>query len=58
MAKKQGIGASKLYREMMRVYEDYREEKEFRRLQRYGTLRSQDRFGNEEKLFNFLYQDG
>ena len=56
MAKKQGIGASKLFREMMRVYEDYREKKEFRWFQRYGALPSQDRSGSEEELFNFLYQ--
>ncbi len=40
---------------MVRVYEDYREEKEFRRLQRHSALRSRDRFGSEEELFGFLY---
>ena len=49
------MGASELFREMVRVYEDYREEREFRRLQRYGVLRSRDRFGSEEELFEFLY---
>ena len=29
--------------------------KEFRRLQRHGTLSSGDRFGSEEELFGFLY---
>lgn len=57
MAKEQGIGSSKLFREMVRIYEDYRKEKEFRRLQRYGTLKSQERFVSEEELFDFLYQD-
>jgi hypothetical protein len=42
---------------MVRVYEDYREEKELRRLQRYGVLRSQGRFGSEEDLFEALYSD-
>ncbi len=57
LAEDQGMGASELFREMVRVYEDYREEKEFRRLQRYGAIRTQDRFGNEEELFDFLYRD-
>ena len=57
MAEEQGMGSSELFREMVRVYEDYREEKEFRRLQRYGALRSRDRFGSEEELFDSLYQD-
>ncbi len=57
LAEDQGMGASELFREMVRVYEDYREEKEFRRLQRYGAIRTQDRFGSEEELFDFLYRD-
>ncbi len=57
MAEEQGMGSSELFREMVRVYEDYREEKEFRRLQRYGALRSRDRLGSEEELFDSLYQD-
>ncbi len=57
LAEEQGMGASELFREMVRVYEDYREEKEFRRLQRYGAIRSGDRFGSEEELFEFLYSD-
>lgn len=57
LAKEQGMGSSELFREMTRVYEDYREEKEFRRLQRYGAIRTQDRFGSEEEFFDFLYQD-
>ena len=57
LAELQGMGSSELFREMVRVYEDYREEKEFRRLQRYGALRSRDRFGSEEELFDSLYQD-
>ena len=57
LAEEQGMGSSELFREMVRVYEDYREEKEFRRLQRYGALRSQERFGSEEELFDFLYLD-
>lgn len=55
LAEEQGMGASELFRNMVRVYGDYREEKEFRRLQRHGALRSQDRFGSEEELFRFLY---
>ena len=55
LAEEQGMGASELFREMVRVYGDYREEKEFRRLQRHGALRSGDRFGSEEELFGFLY---
>lgn len=55
LAEEQGMGASELFREMVRVYGDYREEKEFRRLQRHGALRSQERFGSEEELFDFLY---
>ncbi|MDQ3589284.1 MAG: hypothetical protein M3392_03455 [Actinomycetota bacterium] len=51
------MGASELFREMVRVYEDYREEKEFRRLQRYGVIRSQNMFGSEEDLFEALYSD-
>ncbi len=57
MAEEQGMGASELFREMVRVYEDYREEKEFRRLQRYGAIRAADRFGSEEELFESLYSD-
>lgn len=57
LAEEQGMGSSELFREMVRVYENYREEKEFRRLQRYGALRSQDRFGSEEELFDSLYRD-
>jgi hypothetical protein len=49
------MGASELFREMVRGKADYREEKEFRRLQRHGALRSGDRFGSEEELFGFLY---
>ncbi len=51
------MGASELFREMVRVYGAYREEKEFRRLQRYGALKSQGRFGSEEELFESLYLD-
>lgn len=54
-ADQQGIGASERFREMVRVYGDYREDKELRRLQRHGALRSRDRFGSEEELFDFLY---
>lgn len=57
LAEDQGMGASELFREMVRVYEDYREEKEFRRLQRYGAIRTLDRFGSEEELFDSLYED-
>lgn len=57
LAEEQGMGASELFREMVRVYEDYREEKEFRRLQRYGAIRSHGEFGSEEKLFDSLYLD-
>ena len=57
LEEEQGMGASELFREMVRVYEDYREEKEFRRLQRYGAIRSQGRFGSEEELFESLYLD-
>ena len=57
LAEEQGMGASELFREMVRVYEDYREEKEFRRLQRYGALKSRGRFGSEEELFESLYLD-
>lgn len=57
LAEEQGMGASELFREMVRIYEDYREEKEFWRLQRYGAIRSGDRFGSEEELFAFLYSD-
>ena len=57
LAEEQGMGASELFREMVRVYEDYREEKEFRRLQRYGVIRTQNRFGSEEGLFDALYSD-
>lgn len=57
LAEEQGMGSSELFRAMVRVYEDYREEKEFRRLQRYGAIQTQDRFGSEKELFGFLYQD-
>jgi metal-responsive CopG/Arc/MetJ family transcriptional regulator len=57
LAEEQGMGSSELFREMTRVYEDYREEKEFRRLQRYGAIRTQDRFGSEEELFDSLHRD-
>ena len=57
LAETQGMGSSELFREMVRVYEEYREEKEFRRLQRYGALRSRDRFGSEEAMFGSLYLD-
>ncbi len=57
LAREQGMGASELFREMVRVYEDYREEREFRRLQRYGAIRTLDRFGSEEDLFDTLYSD-
>jgi len=32
LAEEQGMGASELFRKMVRVYENYREGKEFRRL--------------------------
>ena len=51
------MGMSQLFWEMVRVYEDYRQEKEFRRLQRYGALKSQGRFGSDEELFESLYLD-
>jgi metal-responsive CopG/Arc/MetJ family transcriptional regulator len=57
MAEGQGMGASELFREMVRVYEDYREEKEFRRLQRYGAIQTLERFGSEEELLDSLYSD-
>ncbi len=57
LAEEQEMGASELFREMVRVYGDYREEKEFRRLQRYGALKSRGRFGSEEELFESLYLD-
>lgn len=57
LAEEQAMGSSELFREMTRVYEDYREEKEFRRLQRYGAIRNQDSFGSEEELFDSLYED-
>lgn len=57
LAKEQGMGASELFREMVRVYEDYREEKEFRRLQRYGAIQTLERYGSEEELFESLYAD-
>jgi Ribbon-helix-helix protein, copG family len=57
LAEEQGMGASELFREMVRVYEDCREEKEFRRLQRYGAIQTLERFGSEEELFDSLYSD-
>ncbi len=57
LAKERRMGSSELFREMVRVYEDYQEEKEFRRLQRYGALKAQDKFGSEEELFESLYLD-
>lgn len=57
LAEEQSMGASELFREMVRVYEDYREEKEFRRLQRYGAIQSRGRFESEEELFEFLYSE-
>ncbi len=57
LAEEQGMEASELFQEMVRVYEDYREEKEFRRLQRYGAIQMLDRFGGEEELFDSLYSD-
>ncbi len=51
------MGASEFFREMVRVYEDYREEKEFRRLQRYSAIRTLDRFGSEEEHFDVLYSE-
>lgn len=38
MAEEQEMGSSNLFRELVRVYEDYGEEKELRRLQRYDAL--------------------
>ncbi|MDP9409401.1 MAG: ribbon-helix-helix protein, CopG family [Actinomycetota bacterium] len=57
LAEEQGMGASELFREMIRVYEDYREEREFRRLQRRGAMQTLERFGSEEELFDYLYSD-
>ena len=57
LAKERKMGFCELFREMVRVYEDCQEEKEFRRLQRHGTFRAQDRFGSEEELFESLYLD-
>jgi ribbon-helix-helix CopG family protein len=54
LAEEQGMGASELFREMVRVYENYREGKEFRQLQGYGAIRTGDRFGSEE-LFESVY---
>lgn len=48
---------SEFFRNMVRVYEDYQEEKAFRTLQEYGALRSQEMFDGEEVLFDSLYQD-
>lgn len=58
LAGEQGMRASELFREMVRVYEDYRNEQEFQRLQGYGAIWSQDRFRSEEELFEFLYPTG
>ncbi len=57
LAEEQGMDASKFFREMVRVYEGYREEKEFWGLQRYGAIRTLDRFGSEEELCDSLYSD-
>ena len=57
LAEEQGMGASELFRETVRVYENYREGKEFRQLQRYGAIRAGDRFGSEEELFESVYLD-
>lgn len=57
LTEEHSMGTSALFREMMRVYVDYREEKKFRRLQRYGAIRTRDRFGSEEELFDSLYSD-
>lgn len=57
LAEEQSMGASELFREMVRVYEDYWEEKEFRRLQRYGAIQTLERFGSEEELLDSLYSD-
>lgn len=43
------------FREMTRVYEVRRQDKEFRRLQRYGKLKPQERFDSEEGFLDFLY---
>lgn len=39
LAEEQGMSLSELFQDIVRVYEDCREEKEFRRLQRYGAFR-------------------
>ncbi len=51
------MSASEFFREMVRVYKDCREKKEFRRLQRYGAIQTLDRFGSEEELFDSLYSN-
>lgn len=56
-AKEQRMKYSEFFRNMVRVYEDYQEEKAFRTLQEYGALRSQEMFDGEEVLFDSLYQD-
>lgn len=55
LAKEREMGYSEFFREMVRIYEECWEEKGFRRLQGYGALRSQDRFGSEGELFASLY---
>ena len=57
LAEEQGMGSSELFRDMVRVYEVYWEEKEFRRPQRYSAIRTADRFRSEEELFDSLYSD-
>ncbi|CAN5725940.1 hypothetical protein BH24ACT21_BH24ACT21_17160 [soil metagenome] len=51
---------SEFFREMVRIYQSYRGDEEFRWLQRYGKLKSWkswERFDSEEKLFEYLYLD-
>ncbi len=57
LAQEQGIGASCPVRWCGPTETTRRRRSSDRRLQRHGALKSRDRFGNEEELFESLYLD-
>ena len=58
LAEQQGMGASELFRDMVRLYKRYQEEREFRRLQRYGATKVRELgIESEEALLHVLDAD-
>lgn len=58
LAKTERKTKSELFREMVRLYKEQKEEKEFRRLQRYGTLQAKKKkILTEEDVERIVFED-